>query len=282
MKLIMTLQVRNEQDIIKENIDYHLSQGVDFIIATDNCSTDSTREILKSYEKKGLLHYIYEPTDTHDQGVWVTKMARMASKEFQADWIINNDADEFWWPTQQQNLKETFISLDDEYNIVEAKRYNFIPMRSDNLEKKCFYQKMIHREQQSLNSAGQPLPPKQAHKANASISVSDGNHSVSGFTLDKINKTAIEIFHFPIRSKEQFTNKIRHGGAALERNTTVSKHTGSTWRKLYQQLKADGNLNAFLSQQHLDMKTLKEKANDGSIIIDKRLKKHLESLYDEY
>ena len=96
MKLVMTLLVRDEQDIIRENIEYHLAQGVDFFIATDNRSVDATTNILKEYEARGLLHYIYEGSDDYSQHAWVTRMARMAYKEFGADWVINNDADEFW------------------------------------------------------------------------------------------------------------------------------------------------------------------------------------------
>ena len=39
-KLIMTLLVKNEVDIVRQNIVFHLRQGVDFIIATDNISVD--------------------------------------------------------------------------------------------------------------------------------------------------------------------------------------------------------------------------------------------------
>lgn len=279
MKLVMTLQVRNEEDILKENIDYHLNQGVDFIIATDNRSTDATKDILKSYEKAGVLLYQYEPRDTHDQGTWVTQMARMASQQFAADWIINNDADEFWWPSQHATLKQSFSSLDSDCNVVEAGRNNFVYLKRN--EDKRFYHDMIYKEQQSLNTAGRPLPPKQAHRGNPLITVSDGNHSVEGFEKKKINKNLVEILHFPIRSKKQLTNKIHYGGAALERNDTISDNTGSTWRKLYQQYLIDGNLDTFLSSQHHDHNKLVKKIADDAIVIDERLKLLLKSIYNE-
>ena len=38
MKLVMTLVVRDEVDIIRQNIDFHLARGVDYLIAVDNGS----------------------------------------------------------------------------------------------------------------------------------------------------------------------------------------------------------------------------------------------------
>ena len=48
MKLAMTIMVRNEADVIEDNLRFHRAQGVDFFIALDNGSTDGTREILES------------------------------------------------------------------------------------------------------------------------------------------------------------------------------------------------------------------------------------------
>ncbi len=50
MKLVMTLLVRNEEEILEANLDYHLAQGVSFVIVTDHGSTDATPEILEGYE----------------------------------------------------------------------------------------------------------------------------------------------------------------------------------------------------------------------------------------
>ena len=49
MKLVMTLLVRDEADIVDAQIAYHLDAGVDFVVATDNRSEDATTEILERY-----------------------------------------------------------------------------------------------------------------------------------------------------------------------------------------------------------------------------------------
>src|SRR5205809_5455366 len=97
MKLVMTLLVRDEADIVDENIAFHLAVGVDFVIAADNASTDGTTEILEKYARNGHLHRI-SLQDPFSQIEVVTQMARLAATDFGAEWVINSDADEFWWP----------------------------------------------------------------------------------------------------------------------------------------------------------------------------------------
>ena len=46
MKLVQTLVVRDEADIVDAQIAYHLNAGVDFVIASDHESLDGTTEIL--------------------------------------------------------------------------------------------------------------------------------------------------------------------------------------------------------------------------------------------
>lgn len=278
MKLIMTLLVRDEEDILRENIDYHLAQGVDFIIATDNCSVDSTKSILKEYEKKGKLLYIYEGDDNFNQHKWVTKMAKIAVTEYGADWVINNDADEFWWPKHTSNLKEAFLSISPNYNIVQAERSNFILMNTNDYTNP-FYEQMIFKDIYSLNPAGKPLPSKQAHKGDKNIIVNPGNHSVKGFINQNIIDDIIEIFHFPIRSYEQIENKVINAGGGYSRNNEVHKKVGYAVRKLYEDYKMDGNLNTYFRRETYDDAELELAIQHKRIVKDTRLKDFLTKIY---
>jgi len=56
MRLVMTVMVRDEADIIESMLLHHLDQGVDEILVTDNGSVDGTREILAGLERGGGDH----------------------------------------------------------------------------------------------------------------------------------------------------------------------------------------------------------------------------------
>jgi hypothetical protein len=270
VKLIMTLLVRDEQDIIRANIAYHLSQGVDFFIAMDNRSEDETPGFLKSYETKGLLRYIYEGDDDYNQHAWVTRMARMAYTDHGADWVINNDADEFWWPIEG-SLHETFSALPADINILRARRHNFPAVEPSDVP---FYHRMIYRDRESLNSFGRPLPPKVAHRGCADIIVDQGNHAVKGLADPQVCEGQVEIFHFPVRSYDQIENKIAKGGAAYENNRELPEIVGRTWRQRYQDLKRDNNLNSYYEECCHDETRRAAKLASGEIVIDRRLSDH--------
>ena len=256
MKLVMTLLVRDNADTLRENLDYHYHQGVDFVIATDNLSVDESKSILMEYQAQGRLHYIYEPSDTFNQAKWVTRMARMAAWRFRADWVINNDADEFWWPKHASSLKEAFASLPAGTNVVKAQRNNFL-YRRDESEDMPFYQRMTFRDVASTNSMGQPLPPKMAHIAKVWAKVGFGNHGVSRIGKIQLAKDLVEIFHFPIRSRQQILDKVATGGAALERQKNLADSVATTWRSLYKELQDQGNIESYIavSYTHLTLPT---------------------------
>ena len=69
MMLVLTLLCRDEADILESMLRFHLAQGVDRIIATDNGSIDGSLEILQRFERRGQLTLIEEPKYTHDQGI---------------------------------------------------------------------------------------------------------------------------------------------------------------------------------------------------------------------
>ena len=78
-------------NIVDAQIAFHLSAGVDFVVATDNRSEDGTAEILDRYQRAGVLHLLREHGDDMRQDEWVTQMARMAATEFGAEPYVNID-----------------------------------------------------------------------------------------------------------------------------------------------------------------------------------------------
>jgi hypothetical protein len=269
----MTLLVRDEEDALRANIEFHREQGVDFFIVTDNKSEDSTPAIAKEYEAAGIARYIYEGDDNYNQSAWVTRMARLAAAEFGADWVINNDADEFWWP-RRGNLKDTFAGVAEPTNIVVAPRHDFVPVVD---ERAVFYHDMVYRKRVSLNTIGKPLPPKVAHRGDAEVQVAQGNHWAELTADEVVIDGLIDIFHFPIRSYAQFTNKIIKGGQAYERNTTHDKNVGSTWRKLYEEYKKNGLVD-FYRKQSVTEQQVAEGLRSNELISDRRLSDYLHVL----
>lgn len=267
MKLILTLLVRDEEDIIRENILFHLNHGVDFIIATDNKSVDSTPEILKEFEKQGVLEYIFEPADDYSQWKWVTRMARLAATKYHADWVINADADEFWFP-HQGSLKDALAKIPKDISVVGVKRNNFVTV---NRKHKHFYMDMLYREKVSLNSMDEPLPGKVCHRAFKNVVVRQGNHYIAQpENLQVANKSEIEILHFPVRSFPQFENKIKLGGAAIQRNNELDKTICKTWRNLYDEYRENG-LEHYYQSQVMTKGDIEEGLKNGSLIVDTRL-----------
>lgn len=275
MRLVLTLLARNNQDIIAENIDYHLAMGVDHVIVTDNLSTDDTRNIVLKYVDRGLATLLYEPADNYNQSVWVTRMARLACSELAADWIINSDVDEFWWPCTG-DLKQTLLSMPAGIGGIETARVNFLPMRSGS---GVFWQDMIWRDRISRNALGEPLPGKVAHRAAVDIVVHPGNHSVESAQLAPVRANeGITIFHFPIRSFEQFRDKIRLGGAAFQRNKHLAAEIGHVWRKLYEIEQKDGLETWYGQIDYGDDSGSSSRVSRGELIQDTRLRDFLTGL----
>ncbi len=270
MQLVMTLLVRDEEDVLRANIDFHRAQGVDFFIVTDNKSEDSTPNIIRAYEQQGIAKYIYEGDDNYNQSVWVTRMARLAATDYGADWVINNDADEFWWP-RNGNLLSIFASLAPAQTHLVAQRHDFVAL---NQEASAFCHDMVYRKRVSLNTIGKPLPPKVAHRAHPQAEVAQGNHWAELPGEPGIVNDLVDIFHFPLRSYAQFTNKIIKGGQAYERNTTHNANVGSTWRKLYEEYKRNGLVD-FYRKQSCSPEEVAQELRAGNLISDRRLSDYI-------
>lgn len=233
MKLVMTLLVRDEEDILEWNLRYHLSRGVEHFVVTDNRSQDGTADILRRYEQQGVVTYLHETADDYSQDVWVTRMAKLAQEELGADWLLHTDADEFWWPEAAHDLRDVFAAVPPSRQVVAAPRLNFVaPLRQPGA---TFFERMVYRRRDTIGMFGDALPPKIAHRPLGEPYVHQGNHAVSdgGRAVKAEPLPGAAILHFPARTPEQLRAKVEKGGAAYARNQRFKHWVGSTWREMY-------------------------------------------------
>lgn len=239
----MTLLARDEADIIAANLDYHFAQGVDFAIVTDNRSKDGTLKILRRYQKDGRVRLLRERAKDFQAQRWRTRMSRLAAEDG-ADWVMTNDADEFWWP-REGDLKATLERYPAEVGVVLAPRSNFVPTPEDG---RPFLERMTLRELDSKNPFGKPIQPKVAHRASPKVKIAQGNHKARGVPGETVEADAVEVLHFPWRSYEQFEAKVVTMGRAYRRNKDVGPGTGRVRRHLYD-LWEQGGLRDYFAEQ---------------------------------
>lgn len=131
IKLIMTLLVKDEADIIETNIRFHKAMGVDGFIVTNNNSTDDTLEVLSRLKNEGLVLEIIDESDpTYQQEIWVDRMIKIAKKKYHATWVINADADEFYY-SKDLNLKESIVKF-PRLNAIKVESMFSFPEDIDN------------------------------------------------------------------------------------------------------------------------------------------------------
>jgi hypothetical protein len=276
VKLVLTVLARDEADVIDAQVAFHLNAGVDFVIATDNNSQDGTTEILEAYAQEGVLHLLREPAEGLRQGEWVTRMARLAAGRFGADWVINTDADEFWWP-RGGSLKEVLGAVPGAYGVVQAFWRSFVPRPDDG---DFFADRMTARLSQHapINDPSSFYRPvvKVAHRGDPQITVARGNHALAGNPMRELSTWhPIEVLHFPLRSRAQWKRKVELQGDAFTKHIERSG-TG------YHLKGYDALRRGRIDEQHqalvVDDEAVARGVEDGTLVLDTRLRDVLRAL----
>jgi len=266
MKLVMTLLARNEEDILDAHLAFHLNAGVDFVIAIDNGSDDGTTEILESYARDGHVDLTREDRD-YNQAEWVTQMARRAATEFGADWVINSDADEFYWP-RGGTLKDVLAAVPTGYGGVRGMLRNFAPRPFGD---DFFAERMTVRVCNPGAEDNSPYSPrfKAIHRGDPDVTVLPGANRALGRGLDPLaGWYPIDVLHFPIRSLEHFTEKYLRWWALLRTRFSEAVHEAHS----------RGELSELYESYVVDDEALANGITDGTLAIDTRLRDAIRSL----
>jgi Glycosyl transferase family 2 len=201
VRIVSTMVVRDEADVVDAQIAFHLNTGVDFVIATDSDSRDGTAEILESYVREGRLQRIQASGPARDSE-WRTRMARIAAVDHGADWVISAEADEFWWP-RGEGMKDVLAAIPPRYAVVQALVRVFGPRSGDEFfaERMTVRPSLLGPDEENREPIPWALRPM--FRADPRIVVAPDDGTESGLRVPLRAWYPIEVLRYPFRSLEQ-------------------------------------------------------------------------------
>lgn len=230
MRIVGVSVVRNEADIIRITVLHHLAAGLDRLLIIDNGSTDGTDRILRQLARDRRVDWSRDE-GLFRQGEMLTTLARRATAAG-ADWVIPFDADEFWYAPQRplRQVLATSTAAALRVHLVD-----FIQRREQLRPSAGALQHMTRRVAKPVGDMGRDWEvvatehtayveakrsPKWISRAAATITVSCGNHTVTGVPGIYDETDEIVCLHAPLRSRERLAAKAQrvpsadapHGG----------------------------------------------------------------------
>jgi Glycosyl transferase family 2 len=242
--------IRNEADIIRVNILYHLSIGFDRLLVVDNGSTDGTDRILRELGKDPRVRWTREP-GSFRQGRIFSQLAREAFKEG-ADWVAPVDADDFWY-ARRDDLRCVLDS--SSASVLRVEHIDFVQRRqqrepsSDHLchmtrrvpepIQRCgAYEKLLETNQISYIELMRI--PKTISRSSENIKMVKGAHRVEGIDGPASETDEIVLLHAPLRYLAQLEDKA---DTATRRGLEGTATSGRGWHtRRWLRLKEEGSL----------------------------------------
>ncbi len=244
---------KNEEDIIGASLEAAYKAGFRNFAIINNDSRDTTEEKISEFSSNkhdAVLLYIKDPTIAYYQAskmnaFWHFGVEYFAIRGQKIDWIFPTDADEFWL---QLDAEKPLSRILDSYSGSDVT--TLISMWCTATAKT-----VKERSEPSSNVSelfgvvsGYDTAPsvKVAIRADRNTSFMMGNHHAAGsiFSMDNIaniNSQGFFMYHFPIRSAEQYRSKIIQGNAALNAAKDLEPGKGGHWREQFSDYTREGD-----------------------------------------
>jgi hypothetical protein len=193
MKLVETLVVAEDDlDVLDDHLAFHLAGGVDLALVTGAIDVGSIQD------ERVLV--VATPGASSEREAR-TLLARSAATEHGADWILDADADEFWWP-RSESLKDALAPMPARYGIVQGLVRTFAPHEGD----APFAERMTQRSSLQPPAVAEPIPwaLRPVYRADAELVVGETPRG-------RVPLRAwypFEVLRFPLRDAAQAESRL--------------------------------------------------------------------------
>ncbi len=248
MRLYGVSMVRNEADIVRANVRYHLAAGFDRLLIVDNASTDGTRGALKELGRDPRVRWTRD-RGSFRQGEVFTELARQAFAEG-ADWVAPVDADDFWY-APNSSVREVLAASGA--SALRVRHLDFIQRRGQRESSPEELLTMTRRAAEPVDRALAPdllaagqvsyVEMARLHKlvgrASEAMKMVKGAHALEGVDGPVAETDELVLLHAPLRSLAHLQSRA----ASADRRSGTGKSLGPGWHaRRWKKLMEEGAL----------------------------------------
>jgi hypothetical protein len=277
--------VVNESELITSSVQHALAVGADHVMVCDLGSTDQTPDLVETLCSKFPVSLKrFSATDFADSEAWQKREVELL-KETGADWVILQDADEFWVP-HGGDLKT--LSLPQGVDALSVARFNVVLHTNQPpadeislrfLARSSFYVKKVENFPARIDvdprlswSQGVPMP-KLMVRPDQVTALQMGWHGVEllqgAGRIARMPANQLFVAHLPFTTFERFSKKVASIRETLARQTQYYPGMiGWHWKR-WLRLQDEGRLHDEYRRQCIDLET-DALLRDQKVILDCR------------
>ena len=245
--IALITMIKDEDDIIYENLVWHFCVGFRKFVIVDNNSTDNTRLLVDRFKRevvgKAIVVVIDDPIVEYTQSRKTTGAMLFTHSVWpEVDWVFPVDADEFWYPNVR--LQSILNKIPSKTDVILTMQYNHMPIKTaEHFTSSGYFHENINFRMKSLSGG----LGKVAIRPRIDIVIAQGNHSASSKTRSLNysggNTLGLDMRHFQMRSTAQTEKKYWNGAKAnllAQELGVVAKGKGVHWSSFKEEVDKKG------------------------------------------
>jgi glycosyl transferase family 2 len=246
MKIVVSLGVKDEVDLIASTLEHLFAIGVDFVVVCDLESSDGTTDVLERYRSRGKIwHFQLGQHASHEE--WERANLELLAQT-DADWIVFLDADEFPVPaTGQLRDSAAFARADvvtlDRFNVPLGSARPTLPERltREHYDELMLVVHPVAEFWERLKTAPNlpwllgPILPRVAARPDCIAGITLGAHDVvppAGRPVRRERARDLVVAHVPFTTGHRFARKVANIRESLGvHSTTFPEGSAPHWRR---------------------------------------------------
>lgn len=218
--IVMLLTTQNEADVLRLNIEHHLSWGIDHVVVCDNRSTDHTQDVVAAFGDR-VSTTVFE--DFHErQRIRTEALERVKQAHPGAvEWVGVSDTDEFFW-APDVTMKEVLAEVPGDILGATFHQKLFLPTEVDPAEGPVYARQLYRTGNYKTPLHRSYREGKTFYRASWLERVTN-EHRANELPHAEWSPDDWMVHHYMVRDEDQFLMKVRRLTSWRQRRGIKSK-----------------------------------------------------------